>query len=102
MTRWPIAHRLCFFIISAALILNFLPSGSAAAGSKPGIPRITIDDLKDKINKGEKIVILDVRSGEDYSASPSKITGAVRIPLDQLKDRHKELPMDKEIIAYCA
>jgi len=46
---------------------------------KPGVlkaaddvPRITIQELKAKMDSGEKIVILDVRSGEDYKAARLK------------------------------
>jgi len=97
MTRQGIT-KLFFFIFAAALIVSFAPAQSPAADS---IPRISIQELKEKIDRGEPIVILDVRSGADYEPSKVKITGAVRIPLSQLNDRYGELPKDREIIAYC-
>jgi formylglycine-generating enzyme required for sulfatase activity len=63
--------------------------------------RITVQELKAKMDKGEDIVILDVRTGREYEDSKIKIKGAVRIPLVELESRSNELPKDKEIIAYC-
>jgi hypothetical protein len=99
MTRWQLAGRLCFLMFAAGLIVNFLPAVSRAADN---VPRITIQELKEKMDRGEQIVILDVRTGNDYASSKLKINGAVRIPVDQLKDRYQELPANREIIAYCA
>lgn len=64
-------------------------------------PRVTIEDLKRKIDGKEDIIILDVRNPTDYAASPVKILGAVRIPLDTLEQRLNELDPNKEVIAYC-
>ncbi len=43
--------------------------------------------------------ILDVR--EPAEVQLGAISGAVNIPLDQLRDRLGELPKDREIVAYC-
>lgn len=47
-----------------------------------------------------QITILDVRTTEEFSFGA--IDGAINIPLDDLRDRHNELPKDKEIYIYCA
>lgn len=44
--------------------------------------------------------LLDVRSIEEYQSG--HINGAFHIPLDQLRCRMNELPIDKEILVYCA
>jgi hypothetical protein len=94
-----VVKKICFIILAAGLTVSFAPIHSLAADD---FPRMTIQELKAKMDRGEKIVILDVRSGADYTSSKVKITGAVRIPLDQLNDRYKELPAGNEIITYCA
>lgn len=99
MGPWQSANRLGCFILAANLILIFIPVVLTASDN---IPRITIQELKDKMNRSEQIVILDVRSGEDYASSKVKIKNAVRIPIDQLEDRYRELPAGLEIITYCA
>ena len=45
------------------------------------------------------VTVLDVRPQEEYQAG--HITGAISIPLAELKDRLAELPRDQEIVAYC-
>jgi len=69
---------------------------------EPAKDRITIQKLKQKIDDKEDIIILDVRGNGDYRASTSKIAGARRIAPDQIEERMKELPKDKEIITYCS
>jgi hypothetical protein len=65
------------------------------------VPRITVQELKAKMDKGEDIVIVDVRAGREYADSKIRIRGAIRIPIVQLEVRSNELPRDKEIITYC-
>lgn len=102
MTLRPWANRFIFAIFTVGFILSFLPAETGAARTADSIPRMTIQELKEKMDKGDRIIILDVRTAEDYSTSPYKITGAVRIPLDQLKSRYTELPAAAEIVAYCS
>ena len=64
--------------------------------------RITIDQLKRKLDAKEKLVIIDARTGSAWIGSLVKIKGALHIPLDQLEARMKELPKNREIAAYCA
>ena len=59
---------------------------------------VTIDELIKKIDL-EDIVLLDVRPEHEYKSG--HIFKSLSIPIDQLADRLKELPLNKEIIAYC-
>jgi rhodanese-related sulfurtransferase/DNA-binding transcriptional ArsR family regulator len=59
---------------------------------------ITLDDLQARLKK-EKIMLIDVRPEEEYTAG--HIADAVSIPLEQLKKRLNELPKNKTIVAYC-
>lgn len=45
------------------------------------------------------VTVLDVRPQEEFEIG--HISGAVNVPLPELKKRLKELPKDQEIIAYC-
>jgi NADPH-dependent 2,4-dienoyl-CoA reductase/sulfur reductase-like enzyme/rhodanese-related sulfurtransferase len=53
----------------------------------------------DELEKGQAF-LLDVRSPSEYRQD--HIDGAVNIPLDELRDRMKEIPEDQEVWAYCA
>lgn len=48
------------------------------------------------------LVILDVRSGRDWSASEVKITGAVRANGDDFDNWANSYPKEKTIVLYCA
>ena len=56
------------------------------------------DELIRRVKSGE-VTILDVRPPGEYRAG--HIPGAVSIPVGELKARLKELPKDREIVAYC-
>lgn len=61
---------------------------------------ITPEELKQKIDAGEHIVIIDVRHPSDIEVDPYAIPGAIRISSDAA-DNHPALSEDKEIVAYC-
>lgn len=63
--------------------------------------RITTHELKRKLDAKAGIVIVDNREGRAWIGSSVKLPGAIHIPLSQLEERVKELPLDKEIITYC-
>jgi rhodanese-related sulfurtransferase len=63
------------------------------------VPEVTKEKLKEQIEKGADVVIVDVRSKASYDKS--HLIGAISIPLEEIEKRHKELPKDKEIILYC-
>lgn len=73
----------------------------ALAGFMGEVQRITVDELKSRLDRGAKIVILDVRSRSSYGSSDVMIKGAVRIPPDELNDRAGELPPGREVVTYC-
>ncbi len=95
--RWVFKGMLFFFII---IFSNHLAVPSIFSATD-NIPRITVQELKAKMDKGEDLVILDVRTGNDYEGSKIKIKGAVRMSIVNIEDRYKQLPKDKEIVTYC-
>lgn len=60
---------------------------------------ITAEKVKDKLERNEKIILLDVRQQSEYEHA--HIKNAKSIPLAQLPKRIKELDKNKEIIVYC-
>ncbi len=90
-------HKPCTIVITLVLVAL----SAIAMAANDGVPRITKEQLKAKMEKGEDIIVLDVRTGMSYKGSDIKIKGAMRIPPDAIDMRYKELPLDKEIITYC-
>lgn len=55
-------------------------------------------ELLDRARDG-LVTVIDVRPPEEYVQG--HIAGALNIPLDTLETRLRELPRDREIVAYC-
>jgi len=68
-------------------------------GSRDGLEPMTRDELLSRLQAGEPLVVVDVRPPEEYRAA--HIPGALSIPLPELEQRLRELPRDREIVAYC-
>lgn len=66
--------------------------------SRQNLESVTNSQLLERIQQG-KSLILDVRPREEYEAG--HIITALSIPQDELIEKLKELPKDKEIVAYC-
>jgi rhodanese-related sulfurtransferase len=67
-------------------------------GDRSDMDAIGFDELKARL-KADAVIVVDVRPAEEYAAG--HIAGAISIPHDQLAERMRELPKDKEIVAYC-
>jgi len=64
--------------------------------------RITVDELRQKLDAGESPVILDLRSSAELAQDPAVILGAIHLGLDEIEKRHGEFPHDRDIIVYCS
>jgi hypothetical protein len=60
--------------------------------TKAEVPRISVEELKERIDSGESIVIGDTRGQSSFELG--HIAGAIII--------NDDLPLDQEIVLYCA
>jgi membrane protein DedA with SNARE-associated domain/rhodanese-related sulfurtransferase len=65
------------------------------------ISRITVEELKEKMDEGEQVMIVDLRHHLDFDADPETIPGAFRIDAKELEEKNDHLPRDREVILYC-
>jgi membrane protein DedA with SNARE-associated domain len=65
------------------------------------IARISVDELKHKIDSGEDVVIVDLRGSLDFEAAPKTIPGAIRLSPDKMDEGHQQIPRDREIVLFC-
>ena len=65
------------------------------------IARITPEELKEKIDAAEEMVIVDLRHSMDFEADPETIPGAFRMDAKELEEKNDRLPRDREVILYC-
>ena len=60
---------------------------------------ITVQELKDRLDKGDKVFLLDVREPHEFSMA--KIEGSTLIPLGTLPQSLSQLDPADEIVALC-
>ena len=66
------------------------------------IARITVDELKQMMDAGCEVMIVDLRRPSDLVADPYTIPGALQMAVEELEHRHHEIPRDRDVILYCA
>jgi len=64
--------------------------------------RITVAELRQKLDAGENPVILDLRSKAELEKDPSVVRGAIHIVVDEIETRRHEFPHDRDIVVYCS
>lgn len=64
------------------------------------VPRLSTEEVKERLDSGADLAIVDVRIKETFDETHVK--GAISIPLSELEARYAELPKDREIIIYCS
>ena len=62
------------------------------------VPEIQVEELKQRLDRGDDVFLLDVR--DEYEFELSNIGGHL-IPLPELPRRYKELNDRQEIVAVC-
>jgi adenylyltransferase/sulfurtransferase len=67
-----------------------------AAGSEW---EITVDELKNRLDRNDRVFILDVRNPEEFQIC--RIPGSTLLPLPELPQRFKELNPDQEMVIHC-
>ncbi len=87
-----------FGLFFTALFLSACGAAQAPT-TRDEVPRMTAEELKERMDNGEAIVIGDTRSQREYDLK--HITGAISIPARLVEDHLQGLPRDQAIILYC-
>jgi len=78
------------------------PTAQAAAPGLPPELETTVEDLKSRIDRGDRLFILDVREPNEYQIS--RIPGSTLIPLGELPKRLAEVPSGPgapDVVVHC-
>jgi len=67
---------------------------------KLAVARITAAELREKLEAGEQIVVVDVRSA--LESTEDSVPGALRIPLEDLDTRSGDIPRDQDVVLFCS
>jgi hypothetical protein len=63
--------------------------------------RISAPELKERLDRGEEIVIVDLRSDISYQVDGVKVAGAIWIPPGEFDERYNEIPPNRPVVMYC-
>jgi NADPH-dependent 2,4-dienoyl-CoA reductase/sulfur reductase-like enzyme/rhodanese-related sulfurtransferase len=88
----PYSSAMDNMITAATVMLNKL-AGIAKAVSPLAV--------KEKLDRGEDFILLDVRSPKEYEAMRIDHHAVTLLPLGRLREECRNLPREKEIIAFC-
>ncbi len=64
-------------------------------------PRITVEELKRRMDAGENFTVIDVRNSQAWANSDVMLPEAMRLPLDKLEENLSRIPKNKPVVAYC-
>jgi sulfur-carrier protein adenylyltransferase/sulfurtransferase len=79
------------------------PGEQAMDTPQPGqaIPQITPIELKQRLDNGENIKLIDVREPFEWDIANLGDFGAQLIPLDEVIERRSEIGQDQDVVLYC-
>jgi adenylyltransferase/sulfurtransferase len=72
---------------------------TSAVTAQNAATEITSVELKQRLDRGDKLKLVDVREPNEYQIN--RIPGTVLIPLGEVPRRYAELDKDAEIVVHC-
>ena len=63
--------------------------------------RVTVDELKERMNRGEQFTFIDTRNPKAWGEAQTKLPAAIRVPADEVEQHLSEIPRDRTAITYC-
>jgi len=86
--------------IALLAIVSFLPSLVAKLRAKP---MMSVEEMKEKLDAGDDVLLLDVRTANEFVGEQGHVNGAVLMPLEELKDNIKSIErfQEKTVMTIC-
>jgi membrane protein DedA with SNARE-associated domain/rhodanese-related sulfurtransferase len=66
------------------------------------VARATPEELRRMQEANEPLIILDVRSRREVERDGTLIRGAFHLDLEEVNERHGEIPRDRDVFLYCS
>ena len=86
--------------LTAFLMVTAAAYGQGTHGERSKTAKETpAETLKHKLDRGEKILIVDVREPNEMTGG--SIPGAVNIPMSELAQRMKDIPKKTQVVFTC-
>jgi rhodanese-related sulfurtransferase len=71
------------------------------AGEAMEVTRVTVDEVKERMDRGEQFAFVDTRNPTAWGEADRKLPGAIRVPADDAEQHLDEIPRDRTVITYC-
>lgn len=65
------------------------------------VARISPEELKQRLDRGEDVVVVDLRHSLDFDADPDRIPAALHMTPAELEKRRDEIPRGRDVVLYC-
>ncbi|HEX3994445.1 MAG TPA: rhodanese-like domain-containing protein [Acetobacteraceae bacterium] len=63
---------------------------------------LEIDDLRQRLDAGDSLVLIDVRGSDEFTSPPGHLPGAINIPLPELAGRVAEVAaQSRSVVLVC-
>jgi len=63
--------------------------------------RITVDDLRERMERGENLFFVDTRNPRAWAEADTKLPQAIRVPADAVEEHFADIPRDRLVVTYC-
>jgi rhodanese-related sulfurtransferase len=63
--------------------------------------RITVDEVKERMDRGEQFTFVDSRNPKAWAEADKKLPNAIRVPAEELEQHLDEIPKNRAVITYC-
>jgi membrane protein DedA with SNARE-associated domain len=65
------------------------------------VARITPEELQRRLGAGEEIAVVDLRHSMEFEADPATVPGAIHMLPEEIDERHRAIPRDRDVVLYC-
>jgi len=63
--------------------------------------RVTIDEVEERMRRGEQFTFVDARNPKAWEEANTKVSGAMRVPVDEVEQHLAEISHERTVITYC-
>ena len=63
--------------------------------------RVTVDEVKERLERGELFTFIDTRNPKAWAEADTKLPGALRITASDVEQHLDQIPRDRSVITYC-
>jgi len=65
------------------------------------LPAVSVEELRDMLERGDKVAVVDARLADDFEAGRDALPTARHIDLERIAEAAADLPRDVPVVVYC-